>query len=221
MIAVPLSGKDATLLSSLNPDVCVHPIQPWFCDLSPEVGARTHKIRPSTNLLFWGALNRAENQDCVQFIVDEILPVVRKHVPDVHFCIAGVASDAQKSAWNAPGVTVTGFVEDVGALFAQMDIALLPLRLGAGIKIKVLESMSAGLAVVTTPVGIEGIPAREGTDYLLGNSAQELANHVIALLSNVDFREAMGRHAHDFIKAEFDFDASAERFAGALISRPR
>lgn len=218
-MAVPYSAKDAALLSALNPDSCLQSIQPWFSNLI-EQKRSSEDIRPSRkNVVFWGALSREENQDCVRFTLDEILPIVRRQVPDVQFYIAGAASESLKAAWARQGVIVTGFVKDVGTLFAEMDIALLPLRLGAGIKIKVLECMSAGLAVVTTPVGIEGIPARQGDDYLLGSSAQELAAHVITLLSKPDACQTMGRNAQEFIKMSFDFDASAEEFAAALVSR--
>jgi glycosyltransferase involved in cell wall biosynthesis len=100
-----------------------------------------------------------------------------------------------------------------------MDIALLPLRLGAGIKIKVLECMSAGLAVITTPVGIEGIAAVDGVEYLLGNTPEELAQHVIRMLNEPEACREIGAKGREFVAREFDFEASAERFGDELISR--
>ncbi len=217
-LVIALSQKDASLLSALSQKDCVVALHPWFSQL-PSKSASKNADHPVKNVVFWGALNRAENQDAVRFVLEEILPIVRAQIPNFHFFIAGSKGENYRSTWTSPGVTVTGFVEDVAGFFSTMDIALLPLRLGAGIKIKVLECMSAGLAVVTTPVGIEGIEAAEGSEYLLGRTAQELATCVIRLLKDPATCRAIGARAHDLVTREFDFEADAEKFSADLITR--
>lgn len=219
-ISAPFSEKDAQLLRELAPGASVQAIQPWFSNLVDLIKPSS-RSGPPKNLLFWGALSRPENQDCVQYTLEKILPLVRKKVPDVHYYIAGAVNDKLREKWSQPGVTVTGFVDDVAALFSQMDIALLPLRLGAGIKIKVLESLSAGLPVVTSLIGIEGIPAEPNLHYLLGNTAEEFAAQVVQLLSSPNESRAMSENAQGFIRSNFSFDDSAERLSELLLSNLR
>jgi len=217
-MVMTFSEKDASLISALSEGASVFPIQPWFYRLASTSASRDEDSS-RRNIVFWGALNRAENQDAVRFALEEILPVVRAQFPNAHFFVAGTVDKKLQETWASPGVTVTGFVEDVSALFSTMDVALLPLRLGAGIKIKVLECMSAGLAVVTTPVGIEGIAASEGTEYLLGQTAEEISAGVIRLLKDPAACRAIGASAQEFVARKFDFEVAAERLSVELISR--
>jgi glycosyltransferase involved in cell wall biosynthesis len=110
-------------------------------------------------------------------------------------------------------------VPDLQACLSRMQIALLPLRLGAGIKIKVLEAMAGGLPVVTTPVGAEGINAQQGVHFLVGNTAEELARHTIVLLQNPGLRAQVGERAREFIRGNYDFEKSARDFEWALLQR--
>jgi glycosyltransferase involved in cell wall biosynthesis len=102
-------------------------------------------------------------------------------------------------------IRITGFVDDVQSLMARMSIALLPLRQGAGIKVKTLECLSAGLPVVTTPVGEEGVGGTHGVHYLVAESAEELATHTIRLLQDGAEAIRMGQRAQEFMHQRQNF----------------
>jgi glycosyltransferase involved in cell wall biosynthesis len=104
-----------------------------------------------------------------------------------------------------PNVVRTGFVDDIGGFLSGMQIALLPIRQGAGVKVKTLECMAAGVAVVTTPVGAEGINAVHGVHFLIGETPQELAKYVIQLLRNPEDARQMGECARAWFESEYDF----------------
>jgi len=199
----PLSVKDLKLLATLSSVVPQRVIDPVYSVFDKFPPGRDVKQRFS--IVFVGAMNRPENVDAVRFAIREILPRVKTRIPDARLWVVGAGSDSPKlsKAMNDPGVIFTGFVEDLAGFLSSMQVALLPLRLGAGIKIKVLECMSAGVAVVTTDVGSEGVQGRHGEHFLVGDNADELAEHVVLLLNSEETRAKMA------VKGR------------AIISRPR
>lgn len=109
------------------------------------------------SILFFGQMSRDENVDGVCWFAEKILPRIRSVVPDAHFVIAGANPKAEVMRLASDCVEVTGFVDDPEVLFSAAHIAVAPLRLGAGIKIKVVEYIAAGIPTVATPIGAEGV----------------------------------------------------------------
>ncbi len=174
-------------------------------------------------MVFWGALDRAENIDAVAVAVSEIVPPLREAVPDFKFYVAGSHSEAVASVTDGvPNVVRTGFVDDIGSFLSGMQMALLPIRLGAGIKVKTLECMAAGVAVVTTPVGAEGINATHGAHFLIGDTPQKLARYAKQLLRSPEEARQMGERARTWFESEYDFGrpmAVLESFLVANVGR--
>jgi len=212
----PHCEKDGRLLCALDPAVPQCPIQPWHT-AAPDTNPIA-TTRAPLSVVFWGAMNRSENVDAVRFAITEIIPRIRAQVPEFRFVVAGSHSDSVNDLRGSQtsNVVVTGYVDDIHGLLSRMQVALLPLRLGAGIKIKTLECMAAGVAVVTTPIGIEGIGGMHGKDYLLGESPDELASHVVRLLNSPAECEAFGESARKLVRSEHQFAASMEKFCSFL-----
>lgn len=213
-----LNEKDSRLLSALAEDVPQCVLQPWFS--RPLEMNSAAPAKDDNSMVFAGAFDRHENVDAAAFAVREILPRVAAEVPQYEFHLAGAACEQLPSRIvRHPRVRVGGFVPDLQAFLSRMQIALLPLRLGAGIKVKVLEAMAAGLPVVTTPVGAEGIEAQNGVHILVGSAAQELARQAIVLLQNPNLRAQVGERAREFIQNHYDFENSALDFERTLLQR--
>jgi polysaccharide biosynthesis protein PslH len=213
-----LNQKDSRLLSALAEDVPQCVLQPWF-SRPLEVNSAS-PAKDDNSIVFAGAFDRSENVDAAAFAVTEILPRVAAEVPNVELHLVGAACEKlPRRVAMHPRVRVGGFVPDLQAFLARMQIALLPLRLGAGVKIKVLEAMAGGLALVTTPVGAEGIEAQNDVHFLVGNTAEELARHAIALLQNPSLRVQLGERAREFIQNNYDFEKSARDFEWTLLQR--
>jgi glycosyltransferase involved in cell wall biosynthesis len=211
-----LSEKDSQLLSEPEQGVRQCVLQPWFS--RPSGRSLSSAAKGDNRIVFAGAFDRRENVDAVAFAVNEVLPRVAAEIPHYAFHLAGAAREKlPRQIVERPGVRVEGFVPDLQAYLSCMQIALLPLRLGAGIKIKVLEAMAAGLAVVTTPVGAEGIAAREGIHFLVGTTAEELSRHTIVLLQNPGLRTELGESAREFIQRNYNFESSASNFEWTLL----
>jgi polysaccharide biosynthesis protein PslH len=214
-----LSHKDSQQLAKRAEDVPRFVLQPWFAQPSEE--SFSTAVREPNSIVFSGAFDRRENVDAAAFAVNEILPRVAAAAPRYSFHLAG-GCIGKLSRWVARDshVRLAGYVSDLPAFLSRMQIALLPLREGAGIKIKVLEGMAAGLAVVTTPVGAEGIPGHDGVHFLVGQTAEELARHTILLLRDPGLRAQIGERAREFIRDNYDFERSARDFEWTLMQRP-
>jgi glycosyltransferase involved in cell wall biosynthesis len=213
-----LSDKDSQLLSARAEDVPQFILQPWFSQ-PLEVNSAS-SAKEDNSIVFAGAFDRHENVDAAAFAATQILPRVAAEIPQYEFHLAGAACEKLPGYISQqPRVRLAGFVPDLQAFLSRMQIALLPLRLGAGIKIKVLEAMAAGLPVVTTPVGAEGIEVQDGVHFLVGSTAEELSRHAIVLLRNPGLRVQVGERAREFIQHNYDFEKSARDFEWTLLQR--
>jgi polysaccharide biosynthesis protein PslH len=129
--------------------------------VKPQVDPSFRKISRKSvekrSILFWGAMNRKENIDAVKWFAAEIFPKILMEINDAKLYIVGVDPPPEIIRLSAPHTIVTGFVENPLQYFEKCQIAVAPLRMGAGIKVKVLEYLEAGLPVVATSVGAEGI----------------------------------------------------------------
>ncbi len=213
-LVVAHNGKDKQLVETLEPRARVIAIDAW---MSPPACYPASHREPGA-MIFWGAMDRPENVDAARWAAREIVPSIRRSVPRAKLYIAG--SRGEQLAPEFAGrddIVVTGFVEDVGALMSRMEIALLPLRLGAGIKIKTLECMAAGLPVVTTSVGAEGVNGIHGTHYQVADAAEKIAAHAIEFLSDPSAAREMGARAKQFIAESRDFAARMSSFEEVLV----
>jgi len=143
--------------------------------------ARSEATIQPGRIVFWGNMARFENIDAVRWIVADILPRVLRARPHVQLYVVGAHPPPEIEALGGDGVVVTGFVDDPGEILATAEAAIAPLRFGSGVKLKVLETVGAGIPTVTTAVGAEGLP---GSDRLfVEEGAQGLADRLVDLVA--------------------------------------
>ncbi|NIY72070.1 glycosyltransferase [Marivivens donghaensis] len=145
-----LSEEDAAEISAVGVEARAEPVSGTVSIAKP--------APISGRIIFWGNMARAENEDAAVRLVNDILPRVKIAVPDAHVWIVGAHPTERVRAIAAKDVTVTGFIEDPSPVLATASVAAVPLRLGSGVKIKVLETLEGGIPTVVSPVGGEGIP---------------------------------------------------------------
>jgi len=170
-------------------------------------------IKPLKNsLVFVGAMGRIENADAVTYFCSDILPLIKKKVPDVKLNIVGArpTSKIQKLD-ERDDVMITGFVEDVRPYIAQSQVYIVPIRLGGGIRYKVLEAMAMGKTIVSTSIGCEGIDVTNGENVILANSSREFAMGVVELLSNAEKRKYLGENARKLIEEKYSKEIVARK----------
>jgi glycosyltransferase involved in cell wall biosynthesis len=150
-------------------------------------------------LVFTGKMDFRPNVDAVIWFCREVLPLVQCDFPSVHFFIVGQSPNRRViSLARNPAVTVTGYVKDVRPYIAGALVYVLPLRMGGGTRLKLLEAMAMGKAIVSTSLGCEGFDATYGRELLVADDAEEFAHLVVELLRDAQRRERLGKEARRF-----------------------
>ena len=161
------------------------------------------------DLVFTGKMDYRPNVDGVLWFADTIWPLVRRQRPATTWAIVGQRPHPRlDSLRDQPGITVTGRVEHVQPYLAGAGVYILPLRIGSGTRLKLIESLAAGCAVVTTTVGAEGFELRNGREAILADTPETFAAAVVALLDDPARRVAMGARAQVFA-AQYDWQRVA------------
>ena len=198
-IIVP-SQKDAMLISLLVKPVTVsQTVVPLAFKLLP---ARVLFPVGKLRITYWGSYARQENVDAAIFLVDYILPLLHSFGLDVEVLLLGANPPSALDVRRSTNVIITGFVPDPKELLWSAHIAVLPLRFGAGVKVKVLECLGAGVPVVTTSVGAEGIPCGpdQGLFMVPEFSANNIAAKVAELLENPTYIEQLSLSASKWVR---------------------
>lgn len=160
-----------------------------------------------------GAMDWPPNQAAVQWLLDAVWPRVVAAVPDAQLHLAGRHMPKRHLQLDATGIHVKSEIPDAKAYMAQHDILIVPLQSGSGLRIKILEAMAMGKAVVTTPQGLSGIPAKPGTTVLVGEDAEALARHLIHLLLHPDELYALGARARQWVVDRYHPDKISAQLA--------
>jgi sugar transferase (PEP-CTERM/EpsH1 system associated) len=157
-------------------------------------------------LVFTGKMDFRPNVDAVLWFANRVLPALRETVPEAHFYVVGKSPHPRLVPLEkAPGITITGFVEDVRPYVAAAAVYVVPLLTGGGTRLKVLEAMAMGRAIVSTSLGCEGISAVDGRDVVLANRPAEFAQQICGLLQDASRRQQLGRSARAFVVQHFQW----------------
>jgi len=184
-------------------------------------------FRPSSSaaiapreVVFVGSMDWMPNVDAVAWFVTDILPLVRRHVPDASLSIVGrdPARTVRELAARVPGVTVTGTVPDVRPYLERCAVVVVPLRVGGGTRLKIFEAMAMEKAVVSTHIGAEGLPIANGNELLLADDPRAFASAVVSLLQDRAMARRLGEAAAMRVRRDFGWAAVSQQFA-ALCER--
>ncbi len=158
------------------------------------------------HLIYIGSMDWYPNEDAVSFFADEVLPQVQKNVPDVKFSIVGGNPSTQvQQLANREGVVVTGRVPEIKPYFAEATVFVVPLRIGSGTRLKILEALAMGKAVVSTSVGAEGLTLRDGEEILIADEPKDFAEAVIKLLTDPSLRKQIGEKGRERVEQDYDW----------------
>src|SRR5205085_6591325 len=129
------------------------------------------------------------NVDAVLWFASEVWPLVRAERPHTHFYIVGRNPSPEVLALSEdPGIIVTGAVDDTRPWVAGAEVYVVPMRMGGGVRLKVLQAMAMERAIVSTSMGAEGVSIEHATHMLLANTAQDFAQATLALLNDTNRR---------------------------------
>jgi glycosyltransferase involved in cell wall biosynthesis len=173
---------------------------------------------PHHDLIFIGAMDWLPNIDGTRFFIREVLPLIRAQRPDCTLVLAGRSPVAELQAFADadPLITVTGTVPDIRPYLWNARVSIVPLRIGGGTRLKVYEAMAAGLPVVSTYVGAEGLTVQNGVNVLLSDDARSFADSCLALLNDQERGRAQSSAALELVTTQFSWSKIAEAFEEIL-----
>ena len=170
------------------------------------------------DLLFTGNMNYPPNIDSVLFLVQRVLPIVRRKRPTTTLLISGVdpSASVRDLARTDPQITVTGWVKDIRSSYAQARIFVAPMQIGTGLQNKLLEAMAMRIPCITSALANNAVGAPAGEAILIGNTPQEYADHILRLLDDEDERARIAAKGHQFVSEHFDWDRAAATLQGMI-----
>jgi sugar transferase (PEP-CTERM/EpsH1 system associated) len=164
----------------------------------------TRPEKPDT-LVFTGSMDWLPNEDAIFYFKESILSQLQREVPNVELRVVGrkPSQRLQMLAEENSCIQVTGEVPDIRPHVHESSVYVVPLRIGGGTRIKIFEAMAMGKAVVSTPVGAEGLPVRHGENIVLAEEPKDFARQVARLLRDPAERERIGRAARTLVERNY------------------
>ena len=201
--------RDAKRLAELAPElrdrVHVNPFGIALVDLSSPVAEDPRVI------CFVGNFSHPPNVDAVLWLAQEVLPRVRARVPGARLRIAGADAPAEVRALASSQVEIAGYQRNVAYFIREAAVVAAPVRIGGGMRMKVLQAMALGKSVVTTTRGIDGLDRYPEVPVLVSDDAEGVAAAIAQLLNDRDARERLGTQARAYVEEHFSASAYAHR----------
>lgn len=156
------------------------------------------RITQNNDVLFYGAMGRKENYLSVEWFIDNVMPLLKDY--NIRFVILGNNPPDYIKNMESDKIHITGFVDNIEPYFSHSMCLVAPLVLGAGIKVKILEALSAGIPVLTNNIGIEGIPATRNEEYIHCETPEEYRDAIINIFSKKIDLLQLEKNEREFIK---------------------
>ena len=162
-------------------------------------------------VLFVGSLDWFPNQDAVRFFVEEIFPLIKIQKPAAQLTVVGRRAPESLALWmrRQEGVTLLSEVPDVRPCYTRAALAIVPLRIGGGTRIKILEAMSMGKPVVSTSIGAEGLAVKDGTHVLIADTPAEFARAAVSLMLSEELCRKIGQNGRKLVLERYSWDRIA------------
>lgn len=200
-----LTENDSEIIKKMNPRVK---------NVTIPAGVDVEKYAPKqieeekNSILFLGTLNWLPNVDGIKWFIDNIIDKVKAEMPDIKLYIVGKDPIEQvKSLHDGESIIVTGYVDDERDYIGKCSVFIVPLRIGSGMRIKILNAMSMAKCIVSTSIGAEGIDVSNREDIYISDNPDSFASDVILLLQNEEIRKTIGINARKKVLAKYSWDS--------------
>ena len=224
------SKRDASMLRGLVPNAPVHIVENGvdvarysggYTPSAPTMVERAKQKR--TDIVFVGSMDYHANIDGAIYFCTEIWPRLHALAPQLRLMIVGSRpSDEVRDLARAPGVVVTGTVDDVEPYYRGALAAIVPLRIGGGTRLKILEAMAAGVPVVSTSIGAEGLAVNAGVNILLADTPEETTRGLMELYESYDTWQRVSDRGRELACTRYDWSvigSSLHRIHSALVDQ--
>ena len=173
-------------------------------------------------LIYTGSMDWYPNEDAVCYFAADILPKIRARLdeaksrqaglPCVKFYIVGKSpTDRVRKLAEQPGVIVTGCVEDIKPYMARASVYIVPLRIGGGTRLKILEALAMEKAIVSTTIGAEGLDLVNGEEIIVADDPNHFAAAVVQLMADKQMRQRIGEKGHQRVESDYSWRQIGEK----------
>ncbi len=181
------------------------------------INVTIEKVYPSIS--FMGLLSVPHNEKALLKFLKKIFPEIKKIYTDIKFYVVGanptekIKNEVEKYPQN---IILTGYVKDFKSYIGKTNIFVAPIYFGTGIKTKILDAMSLGLPVVTTPIGAEGLKVKHLENIVIACNEKEFLDFIILLLRNKNLRQSIGIKAYEYVKEFHNYENIKKQFLKIL-----
>lgn len=168
------------------------------------------------DLVFTGNMSYPPNVNAVEYLADEIMPIVWSTLPETKLYIAGATPDPKVKKAASDRIIVSGWLDDIRDAYAQSRVFIAPMRIGTGLQNKLLEAMSMRLPAITSPLANASLGAQPNKEILIGNSATALAQNIVILLTDAPKAEQIAQAGYDFTNRVYDWGKATEILENAM-----
>lgn len=209
-ICLTTSARDAEMLRGKAPEP-EYDVIPNGVDCAFFSDDGREAVPDKNTIIFTGTIDYHPNLDGLKYFLSEVFPLIEEKLPDVKFYIVGRSPPALIQAYgdSSDNIIVTGGVEDMRPYFDRAGVVVVPLRIGGGTRLKILEAMAMSKPVVSTSIGAEGIDTTPGTDIILADDPAAFAKSVIELLADEEQQYSMGQAGRHLVEAKYDWHSIA------------
>jgi glycosyltransferase involved in cell wall biosynthesis len=166
---------------------------------------------PGNTLLFVGSMDYHANADAVTFFAQNAWPAISKKFPSLKFVIVGRSPGREVRMLASDKIQVTGTVDDVRPFYANALAVIVPLRVGGGTRLKILEAMAAGVPVISTTIGAEGILAQHGREIFLADSTEQTIDALELLVRDPALWRSMAEAGRLLATKHYDWASIGDR----------
>jgi len=176
------------------------------------------RIIPQENsLIYTGSITYKANEDAVRYFIGDVLPLMRERIPQARFTVTGGTGSVDIHDLTAqPGVSFSGYLPSVAEAIQRAWALVVPLRIGGGTRLKILEAMALGTPVIATRKGVEGLDVVPDQHFLLADTAPTFADAVCRLLSDSALRARLSADGRALVEEKFDWAVIGRRLVNLI-----
>lgn len=180
---------------------------------------RLNECKREENLIIHvGSLTAYTKLPAMEWFIEQVLPIVKKIIPRIKLELAGAVPDEFKNKYSSDSIHIYGKVDDARPYLQRGSVFIAPQFVGSGIRIKILNAMATGNAVVSSPVACEGLPVKNGEHLIIAGDKQCFADSICTLLNDPVKRDEMGYRARKLVEDQFSWLKIAKKIEAGFSS---
>ncbi len=208
-----ITENDRERLSALGASVRTHVVPGGVDEAMFDELEGMQRIEKS--ICFFGGMDWLPNQDGVRWFIREIMPHVREQQPAATFHVIGKKTPSEIRQLESDSVHMVGFVDDLKREIGKYDVMVVPLRIGGGMRLKILESFAMRIPVVSTSIGCEGIAAHPEEHLLVADEPREFAHQILRILEDRSLKAGLVRAAYRLADVQYRWSSAAAKLEAA------